>query len=172
MPTELENEGDPRQRVKSAYDQIGSHFDQLRPASWVFVKEWLSEKSKSITRDSSNKLLIAGCGGGRHVRLALELGFTVTGLDISEVMIEAASQSTSNIEFDSEPEWIISDICQIPREDNTFDDTLAVAILHHLPPKLSKIALTELIRVMRPGGQLLLSCWGPEVGQMRKGKNV
>ena len=123
MPTELENEGDPRQRVKFAYDQIGSHFDQLRPASWIFVKEWLFEKSKSHNNNLSNQLLIAGCGGGRHVRLALELGFAVTGLDISEVMIEAASQSTSKIEFKLEPEWIISDICEIPREDSTFENT-------------------------------------------------
>ena len=167
MPTEYEGDGDPRHIVKSAYDKIGSHFDKLRPPSWDFVKDWLKNNS-SI----SSKLLIAGCGGGRHVRLASELGYAVTGLDISEVMIEAASRSVSGIKSRSEPDWIVSDICEIPRKESTFDNTLAVAILHHLPPKLSKLALSELARVMKPGGRLLLSCWGPEIGQIRKGTNA
>ena len=167
MPNGIDEGGDPRQSVKFAYDKIGSHFDQLRPPSWSFVKEWLTDHSSL-----SCKLLIAGCGGGRHVRLASELGYAVTGLDISEVMIEAASESVSVIESEHEPDWIVSDICEIPRKESTFDNTLAVAILHHLPPKLSKLALSELARVMKTNGRLLLSCWDPEVGQIRKGTNV
>ena len=168
MPTEIVDESDPRQQVKLAYDKIGAHFDQLRPPSWDFVKKWLKEHSNS----TFDKLLIAGCGGGRHVRLALELEFEVTGLDISEVMIQAASESVSKVVSKISPDWIVSDICEIPREEEFFDNTLAVAILHHLPPKLSKLALLELARVMKPEGRLLLSCWGPNIGQIRKGVNA
>ena len=83
---------DPRNVVKLAYDSIGSEFGKKRTNTWDFVVDWL--KGLILKQPANNlKLLIAGCGNGRHVKLANDLGFDVFAIDISPNMVSATIQS-------------------------------------------------------------------------------
>jgi SAM-dependent methyltransferase len=53
------------------------------------------------------------------------------------------------------PSDIVCDICSIPRPDNSFDAILCTEVLEHVPDPVA--ALTELARLVRPGGRMILS---------------
>ena len=63
---------DPRKSVTRAYNSIGSDFGKKRTNTWDFVIDWLDQL---IVKNPGKKLriLIAGCGNGRHVRLAQDM---------------------------------------------------------------------------------------------------
>ena len=77
----------PWTTVEAAYDKISANFADSRRFPWPFVVSWLMEAK---TQES---LLVAGCGDGRHVQTALELGFDrVIALDLSQGMLKAAER--------------------------------------------------------------------------------
>ena len=160
---------DPRNSVKSAYDLIGPDFGKKRTEPWDFVIEWLkSFQSKNFEKPL--KLLVAGCGNGRHVRLASELEFDVSGIDISPNMVNATIQA--EIELGRlDPKIQVSDVCDLPFLDGEFDMVMCIAVLHHLPFNLNKIAMDEFSRVIRTNGNLLISCWDPSAPSVVNGKN-
>lgn len=50
---------------------------------------------------------------------------------------------------------IISDITDIPRPDSSFDAVMCIEVLEHLPAPVD--ALRELVRLLRPGGDLIIT---------------
>ena len=50
---------------------------------------------------------------------------------------------------------IVSDICEIPVEDASFDAVMCIEVLEHVPNPVA--ALGELGRILRPGGTLVLT---------------
>ena len=72
--------------------------------------------------------------------------------DIAKISVAQRHLSASNITWDT------VDMTHIPYEDNRFDLIVCQFGLMLVPEKLK--ALTEMHRVLRPGGRLLLSVWG------------
>jgi ubiquinone/menaquinone biosynthesis C-methylase UbiE len=65
-------------------------------------------------------VLDIGCGMGRHALALKSLGYDVTGLDLSEVLLSEAHRN--------DPEgtiaWVNGDMRKLPFEDRTFDATV------------------------------------------------
>lgn len=103
------------------------------------------------------KLLDFGCGwGGESVWLA-EHGADVTGCDISPSAIEhaqrfAQDRGIQNVRF------ALSDDTRLPFDDDTFDAVFSTDVFEHVMDLPA--VLTELRRVLKPGG-LLLTRFGP-----------
>ncbi len=57
--------------------------------------------------------------------------------------------------WDSEQCDILSDICHIPVEDQTFDPILCFEVIEHVPEPLR--AIKELARLLKPHGKLLIT---------------
>jgi len=58
---------------------------------------------------------------------------------------------------------IEGDILEIPFEDNQFDYTICIAVIHHLSTREKRIkAIEELKRVTKKGGQILILVWALE----------
>lgn len=58
-------------------DRISANFAVARRFPWPFVSKWLQQRCDENQRDPGEQelgLLVAGCGDGRHVLNALELG--------------------------------------------------------------------------------------------------
>ncbi|RAH14883.1 MAG: hypothetical protein CMB56_004260 [Methanobacteriota archaeon] len=159
---------DPRISVRTAYDSIGPEFGKKRTIPWDFVVRWLENK---IDKSGNKlKLLVAGCGSGRHVRLAHNLGYDVKAVDISEKMVKSTKleelkqgRDGSNI--------FQSDICSLNFENEEFDLIISIAVLHHLPFDLCELALNEFSRILKKQGEILVSCWDPSSPSVKNGTN-
>jgi SAM-dependent methyltransferase len=106
----------------------------------------------------SAQVLDVGCGTGANLRLLADYGFLdVTGLDRSEDAIRWCAEKGL-------PEVTSGDLCDLPFPDAHFDLVLATDVLEHIDDEAA--ALSELRRVLRPGGTLMVtvpafpSLWG------------
>ncbi|WP_055488640.1 class I SAM-dependent methyltransferase [Streptomyces sp. WMMB 322] len=98
-------------------------------------------------------VLDAGCGTGRALpplRAAVGSGGTVLGADLTPEMLRAAVRAGR----DTCAHLLLADVCRLPLRDGRLDAVFAAGLISHLAGPDS--GLTELARVVRPGGTLAL----------------
>lgn len=100
-------------------------------------------------------VLDVGCGiGGSSRILARDYGFVVTGVTISPSQVRRAQELTS-------PElpvrFQIDDAMSLSFPDASFDVVWSIEAGPHMPVKA--VFARELLRVLRPGGSLVLADW-------------
>ncbi|WP_284749032.1 class I SAM-dependent methyltransferase [Amycolatopsis sp. RTGN1] len=103
------------------------------------------------------RVLDVGCGSGYLAALAAEAGGSVLGVDASEPMIEFAGRTRGSATCRFE----VGTAQALPADDGEFDVVLTSLVLHHLPDADQPAALTEMHRVLRPAGRLLLADFRP-----------
>jgi SAM-dependent methyltransferase len=106
-----------------------------------------------------DRVLDAGAGPGRFSIIAAQAGANVTLLDISEKQVELAKQKIAEAGFSGRiNEYIVRDICDLSRfQDGNFDLVICFGgALTYVCEKRQKAA-SELIRVLKPGGVILVS---------------
>ncbi|MEH6648707.1 MAG: class I SAM-dependent methyltransferase [Motiliproteus sp.] len=94
-------------------------------------------------------ILDAGCGSGIFTAPLAERGAQITGLDLSLPMLARAKSRLINEMF------VAADISSLPFADGTFDKTVSITALEFI--EHGKRALTELFRVTRPGGRVVVA---------------
>jgi SAM-dependent methyltransferase len=95
-------------------------------------------------------VLDAACGTGRHAEVLAKQGCKVIGVDLSTAMLDVARQKLTK-----KADLRLGDLCHLPLEVAEVDAAVCSLALTHLPDL--RAPLTELRRVLRPGGQLVLS---------------
>jgi SAM-dependent methyltransferase len=93
-------------------------------------------------------VLEIGCGTGTFTDAIARAFKNLTCIDISEPLLATASKKHPGVLFKRE------DIHQTHFQDATFDLVLGCSVLHHLEWDL---ALREIWRILKPGGQLRCS---------------
>ncbi|MCK4835172.1 MAG: class I SAM-dependent methyltransferase, partial [Candidatus Aminicenantes bacterium] len=58
-------------------------------------------------------------------------------------------------------ENIVKDLSQFPFEDSTFDSVTFIANINHIPESQRDIELTEAYRVLKPGGNIIVTMGNP-----------
>ncbi len=113
------------------------------------------ESSLNILKHrSAKKVLDIGFGTGRHTIFLAENGFDVYGIDISEAGKEVTEKKTKEMRLEN-VHLKIADMHDIPFGDNYFDAIVAVhTIVHNTLSGLEK-TISELYRVLKPGGILI-----------------
>lgn len=115
-------------------------------------------------------ILDAGCGSGWYAERLLERGATVEAVDSSEGMLRYARQRiASNSEgASSRINFKVGDLADpLPYEDETFDGVISPLVLHYI--KEWRPVLTQMCRVLRPGGWVLFSTHHPAADAARSG---
>ena len=92
-----------------------------------------------------------GCGPGHVTRYLHERGLDVSGIDLSEVMVERARRANEGIEFRA------GDFTALDVPDGTWAGIVAFYSLIHVPPDALGAALRELHRTLRPSAPILIA---------------
>jgi SAM-dependent methyltransferase len=87
------------------------------------------------------------CGTGLASRPLIENGVHVTGIDISEPMLEKARSRFPGT-------WIVAPAEKIPFPDANFNVAICAQSIHHLN---RPAAIAEMVRVVKPGG--IVAVW-------------
>jgi SAM-dependent methyltransferase len=102
---------------------------------WQTLVEW-----------SPRRVLEVGGGPGElSERIQKELGADVSFVDISPRMVELARERGVDAQ--------VGDVQSLPFADGTFDTVVAAWMLYHVPD--IDLGLSEIARVLRPGGALV-----------------
>ncbi len=94
------------------------------------------------------RLLDVGCGAGEMLAAAVARGLSAVGLDVSDVAVEAARQRVP------EAECVVGVAEELPFGDASFDYVSCMGSLEHFAD-LGR-SLSEMMRVVRPDGRLLI----------------
>ena len=117
---------------------------------------------------AGDRLLDLGCGGGRHAfeahrRGAHAVAFDRDGGDTKDAAaMLAAMRLAGEAPADALGTAVNGDALALPFADGAFDRVIAAEVLEHVPAH--EVAITELARVLRPGGTLAVTVprWFPE----------
>jgi ubiquinone/menaquinone biosynthesis C-methylase UbiE len=97
-------------------------------------------------------VLDVGCGSGIATQLLAEAGANVTAVDLTEWAVATTRRRLSA--FELEGNVLQADAEQLSFEDDSFDLVFSWGVIHHSSDM--DRALAELVRVCRPGGQVVL----------------
>ena len=132
--------------VTDGYAQWADTYDD--PGNPMLVAEQ-PVVQEILARYPTGTALDAACGTGRHTEYLVSLGHEVTGIDATPEMLELAAAKVPDATFET------ADLTAIPSQDRWFDLAVCTLALTHCddlrPP------ITELARVLRPGGHLVIS---------------
>jgi ubiquinone/menaquinone biosynthesis C-methylase UbiE len=98
------------------------------------------------------RALDVGCGTGFLALRLGELGHTVAGVDLSEQMLAQARVKAEQAAL--EIEFRVGDAADLGVHDETYDLVVARHVIWNMPDPARAVA--EWLRVLRPGGRLLL----------------
>lgn len=145
---------------KTDYNAFAEDFSASREYPWQEAELFRDILRKQHYRTGGQKKLLvldAGCGNGRHVPELEKAGAEVVGIDQSEKLIEFAKKKYSGRTF------LTGDMQDLPFVDRSFDAVFAFASLPHLSTKKAREkALTEIFRILKPGGFFGGTTWNLE----------
>jgi SAM-dependent methyltransferase len=107
------------------------------------------------------RVLDLGCGGGRHAFEAMRRGGRVTALDAAAAELKDVAAVTGAMIESREvgPDVYAGVVCgdalDVPFPDATFDRIIVSEVLEHIWD--DERAISELVRVLRPGGRLAVT---------------
>lgn len=123
------------------YTSLFGTIDDMEPADIARIDAWAS--------DLAGHVLDAGCGPGHWTGRLARHGLRARGVDLVPAFVAEAAARFPECPFE------VASIERLPFEDDTFEGVLAWYSLIHLEPARLVRVLTELRRVVRPGGVLL-----------------
>ncbi|WP_256381559.1 class I SAM-dependent methyltransferase [Thermococcus sp. EP1] len=137
------------ERMAEYFDKIAHRYDD-----WYKTKvgQYVDRTEKklvfSMIKSKNGKALDLGCGTGNYTLELYMRGFDVVGVDLSEEMLKIARKKLPHVKF------IRASAYSLPFEENTFDLVLSITMFEfiHKP----ELALNEIYRVLRPGGEVVI----------------
>ena len=136
-----------RHHVHAFYDTVATHFSHTRHSPWPRVEAYVRSLRAGVS------VLDVGCGNGKY--MGVNSSVRMVGCDISERLVGICRQKGYAAE--------VGDCQQLRWGEAEFDCVICVALMHHLSSDERRLqALSEMVRVLRVGGELLVTAWAQE----------
>jgi len=139
-------------------DEMGLTPDAARGYEQFFVPsifhQWPPLIAAQAAIQQGDDVLDVGCGTGATTReVARHVGAdgSVAGLDLSESMLGVARETCPGVDFRQ------GSAIDLPHDDASFDAVVSSFMLMFVPDPMQ--AVSEMRRVLRPGGRLVVSVW-------------
>jgi len=142
--------------VQQAYDAVAEDYavllrDEL--GGKPLDRAMLASFAELVQAAGGGRVADIGCGPGRitaHLH-DLGLGLDVFGVDLSPAMVVVARRTYPHLRFE------VGSMSELPFDDGALAGAVAWYSIIHFPPERLPGVLAELLRVVRPGGWLLLA---------------
>lgn len=153
--SDLEN---AKKRAATTYNAASDYYDHPANTFWGRYGRRTVER---LQLASGERVLDVCCGSGASAIPAAEIvgaEGSVVGVDLAENLLELArakakQRGLTNIQFQS------GDLMHLPFEDESFDTVVCVFGIFFVPDM--EAAMLELKRVVRNGGRVAITTWGP-----------
>ena len=133
--------------VKNVYNQIAHQFDNTRYRPWTCVEKFLDKIPINSTIGD------IGCGNGKNMMYRKDC--TNIGCDFSIGLVDICQKKNLNVVCGIE--------LKIPFKNEQFDYTICIAVIHHLSTvEKRKKAISELLRITKSDGEILILVWALE----------
>lgn len=133
------------------FDSVGPEWDDLRR---VFNDD--TQRARAIGKLVPSGLIVADIGTGTGI-LAEELarqGLRVIAVDHSQTMLDAARAKFVELGASDRVDFRVGEANDLPLHDAEVDGAFAHMVLQHLPSPSE--ALSEMARVVKPGGRIVV----------------
>jgi demethylmenaquinone methyltransferase/2-methoxy-6-polyprenyl-1,4-benzoquinol methylase len=151
------NNPDKREAVESMFDAIAWRYDFLNHfLSFGTDRLWRKKAVKIISKYHKHSLILdVATGTGDLAIAAMKIGpEKITGIDISEKMLDIGRAKITKKGFDGKIELLKGDSEKIDFDDNSFDVSMVAFGVRNFNDPLK--GLSEMNRVTRPGGLILV----------------
>ncbi len=144
------------------FDKVAAQYDVERTAIGYRIRHFLI---KSLLRElykCNNLGLDVGCGTGEYTILMEQMGFTVTGVDVSKGMLRVARAKQRKVCRSDRLQLVRAEGSRLPFKECIFDVVICIAVLDIIP--FYKKLLKEISWVLKGSGKLILcidSLWSP-----------
>jgi ubiquinone/menaquinone biosynthesis C-methylase UbiE len=127
------------------------------------ARAWRPAVVAAVAPRPGARILDLGCGPGTLARLVARTcpEAEVVGVEPDPVMGERARRVGGNVRV------VAASATALPTDppfDRPFDVVVSTLMFHHLHPDDKRAALGEALRVLAPGGRLVVADWGPPTG--------
>lgn len=111
------------------------------------------EKKLLSSIPENAKILDVGCGSGRFSIAAAQIGYNITGIDITPKAIDAANNKARKIKIDN-IKFLVDDMTSMPFNNGEFDYVFCPRFSINAVATFQKRqnAIKEMTRVVKPGG--------------------
>jgi ubiquinone/menaquinone biosynthesis C-methylase UbiE len=140
-----------------------SHYDMISRLLGMGVNRPSSRMVIELANiQPGDKVLDVGCGTGSLTLTAKSYAGPsgkVYGIDAAPEMIDVAKKKASRAGLE-----VVFDVGLIEKlafPDATFDVVISRLAIHHLPDDLKHVGFMEILRVLKPGGHLLIADFTP-----------
>ena len=138
------------------YNRFGNVFDEGlssgKSIDNLFVEIPAMLKLVKGVRPKGKQLLDLGCGGGMQARRYIQLGAIVTGIDVSQPLLEIARKRAPKATF------LQMDMRRLSFPKNSFDIVTSSLAMHYVPwKKLVK----QVHKVLKKNGHFIVSTTHP-----------
>ena len=142
-------------QFKEAQKEGWKHFAPLETVTTPSAARLV--RFAGITPDM--RVLDVGCGTGVVAITAARLGARVEAIDLTPQLLERARENARIAKVDIE--FREADAEQLPFRDGEFD--IVVSQFAHMFAPRPEVAISQMLRVLRPGGTIAFSTWPPEL---------
>ena len=133
---------------KDPYKKIAKTYDRYVEPSIAVIRQI---GMKMYPPREGIHVLDVGCGTGTNLMLYHEAGCNVFGIDLSPTMVEVAQKKIGD-----RAEIRLGDASKMPYSDDSFDLVTGFLTLHEMPSQIRPAVISEMVRVMKHGGRILL----------------